>query len=234
MSKKKINWFLRFVNKVDKLSDHLKEMTSFNFQDWIITLAFIAGVIYFIQNKSEIEGFLNIIILWLTFFAILWYTRETYWLKQIQQKQFKFELEKSQSEQQHVKRLRSIDLIQEFNKDIRIDCVYVISFTNKNKLKNSVTFPAADRDYNDPAIKLDNVMAFFEKSGLMFRNNLIDFDIFYSHFEILFPRLYNDNLITSVMEEQQKIDEKSYSEVMYLKNLFEKRKSTVEKRKVIK
>lgn len=75
----------------------IKKLTKLDFFDWINLILFLSGIIliasfrYF--YKISYEQLLTAIILWFTGIAILQYTKETYWLKQLQQKDLKLQRE---------------------------------------------------------------------------------------------------------------------------------------------
>lgn len=59
-----------------------------DFSDWGALILFILGIIsvFYFSQDSNFSNQIYIIILWFTAIAILQYTKETYWLKQMSQK----------------------------------------------------------------------------------------------------------------------------------------------------
>lgn len=92
-SKNQKSWFMTyFANHFDIASDWLKTKTTLNLQDWIIGILFVpVFLIVPYYDKFELKDITQIVVLWLTFLAILWYSKETYWLKDVTQKQLKHE-----------------------------------------------------------------------------------------------------------------------------------------------
>jgi len=96
--------FIFFDKKIRKrIKDFLKDFTTLDFSDWgvlgllfggLFSIAYIEKItewIYFVPNvdltkDDKISG----MILWLTAMIIMQYTKETYWLKQVNIKQLKF------------------------------------------------------------------------------------------------------------------------------------------------
>lgn len=92
-------WVIKHItNPIDRFSKWIKDKTTQNLQDWIIAILFIIGLsfsyIFYIKHLMELKDILQIFVLWITFCAIMWYTKETYWLKQVQQKTLDFERNK--------------------------------------------------------------------------------------------------------------------------------------------
>lgn len=89
--------FIFLDKKREKISKWLKNKTSIDFSDWGVLILFLLGLflIFYLSKDVEMGDKMSVIVLWLTAVAILQYTKETYWLKQINQKQFKRERENS-------------------------------------------------------------------------------------------------------------------------------------------
>ncbi|MEA3464236.1 MAG: hypothetical protein U9R14_04160 [Patescibacteria group bacterium] len=87
--------FIYLDNKKEKLSQWLKRKTTMDFSDWGVFILFIVGligIIYFGRN-TKIADKISIIVLWFTAIAVMQYTKETYWLKQINRKQLEHQRE---------------------------------------------------------------------------------------------------------------------------------------------
>ena len=85
--------FIYLNKKKEKLSKWLKKTTTIDFSDWGVFILFIIGllgIIYFRRNIS-LSNTISIIVLWFTAIAVMQYTKETYWLKQIEQKNLKLQ-----------------------------------------------------------------------------------------------------------------------------------------------
>ena len=88
----KKNWFLKFRNALENdISNVVKKKTGNDLFDWVNIGFFTLGILFliFITFYSAIgpSTLLSGFILWFTAFVIIRYTKETYWLKQLAQKQ---------------------------------------------------------------------------------------------------------------------------------------------------
>lgn len=94
--------FLFLDRQITKFNKFLKNKTTMDFSDWGTFLFLIIGIILivFIENISNIFNYninldanekLGAIVLWTTAMMIMQYTKETYWLKKIEQKNLKFQ-----------------------------------------------------------------------------------------------------------------------------------------------
>jgi len=83
--------------KKKKLSQWLKRKTTVDFSDWSIVLLFIVGLFAIIYLGEEIRftNKISAIVLWFTAIVVAQYTKETYWLKQINRKQLEHQRENS-------------------------------------------------------------------------------------------------------------------------------------------
>lgn len=83
--------FIFLDRKREKLNQWLKKKTTIDFSDWIVFILFFVGLfaIFYFGQGANLSNRIPIIVLWFTAIAILQYTKETYWLKQIQNKQIK-------------------------------------------------------------------------------------------------------------------------------------------------
>lgn len=81
--------FIFLEKKRQKLSRWLKKKTTIDFSDWSVLFLFLLGLlaIFYLAQEVKISDKISAIILWFTAIAILQYTKETYWLKQAQNKQ---------------------------------------------------------------------------------------------------------------------------------------------------
>jgi hypothetical protein len=83
--------FIFLDKKRKKFSQWLKNKTTIDFSDWSVLILFILGLfaIFYFGQGADFSNRTSVIVLWFTAIAILQYTKETYWLKQIQNKQIK-------------------------------------------------------------------------------------------------------------------------------------------------
>jgi len=81
--------FIFLDKKRDKFSQWLKRKTTMDFSDWSVFVLFILGffTVYYLGKDGNLVNQTSNIVLWLTAIAILQYTKETYWLKEISRKQ---------------------------------------------------------------------------------------------------------------------------------------------------
>lgn len=88
--------FIFLDKKREKFNQWLKRKTTIDFSDWGVLVLFLIGLfaIFYLEKDIEIENKILAIVLWFTAIIILQYTKETYWLKQVQNKQIK-EIRKS-------------------------------------------------------------------------------------------------------------------------------------------
>lgn len=91
----KENIFKKANDRFEKFKKWWKNYFIIDFFDSVNLLLFITGtylLVWMLQNSIiKIPDFATAEILFLTFIAILQYTKETYWLKQVQQKQLDHE-----------------------------------------------------------------------------------------------------------------------------------------------
>lgn len=89
--------FIFLDKKLEKFSQLLKRKTTMDFSDWGIFVLFILGlfIIFYLGGDADLSNRISNTVLWFTAIAILQYTKETYWLKQISQKQLKHQRESS-------------------------------------------------------------------------------------------------------------------------------------------
>jgi len=222
-------------NKREKFKTWLKDKTTMDFSDWGVFVLFILGVLLLwqINNWFDIEtgDIITAGVLWFTAIAILQYTKETHWLKQVQQKQLNHDQNLASKEGKNIKFTNVINLMDEFNRLIRRDYNYVLHPDFKHQ-SNALSLPSGqirkyfengqpDIKYMKPYRRLDNVLAFFEKSGLLLKLRKIDFDTFYNYFSIIFPEFYNNETINKKIEECIARHEDSWSDLIFLKNKFE-------------
>jgi len=85
--------FIFLDKKREKFNQWLKRKTTIDFSDWSVLILFILGLfaIFFLSQGADLLNRISIIVLWFTAIAILQYTKETYWLKQINTKQYNFQ-----------------------------------------------------------------------------------------------------------------------------------------------
>lgn len=109
--------FISLDKKRKKFSQWLKRKTTIDFSDWGILILFLLGlfVIFYFKDFANVGTIISSIVLWFTAIAILQYTKETYWLKQISQKQLR------QNEREELVRNRAYLTVQNchlsFSKD---------------------------------------------------------------------------------------------------------------------
>jgi hypothetical protein len=99
--------FLFLDKKLKQLSRWLKEKTTIDFSDWGVLFLLLSGFIVILKIEFLSESLkiaridltgaqkLSVLVLWFTAIIIVQYTKETYWLKQISQKQLKHQRENS-------------------------------------------------------------------------------------------------------------------------------------------
>jgi len=85
--------FIFLDKKREKFSIWLKKKTTIDFSDWSVLGLFVLGLfaIFFFSRGGDLSSRISIIVLWLTAIAILQYTKETYWLKQVNVKQLNYQ-----------------------------------------------------------------------------------------------------------------------------------------------
>ncbi|TSA44813.1 hypothetical protein D4R52_03625 [bacterium] len=79
----------------NRFNQWLKRKTTMDFSDWSVFVLFILGLftIFYLGGDVDLPNRISNIVLWFTAIAILQYTKETYWLKQISQKQLRYQRE---------------------------------------------------------------------------------------------------------------------------------------------
>lgn len=85
---------LIFLDKQrEKLNQWLKNKTTIDFSDWGIFILFIMGLfaIIYLGETTKITDKFSVIVLWFTAIILMQYTKETYWLKQINIKQLNYQ-----------------------------------------------------------------------------------------------------------------------------------------------
>lgn len=77
----------------EKLNHWLKKKTTMDFSDWGTFILFAIGLfaIFYVGGTINFLEKISIIVLWFTAIVILQYTKETYWLKQINVKQLNYQ-----------------------------------------------------------------------------------------------------------------------------------------------
>jgi len=97
---KKRNWFLRLRNVIEsRWNKAIKRNTGTDLFDWILLAlwAFVSALVIVAyqlavdENQLKLSDVLTIELLWFTAFVIVRYTKETYWLKKVAQKQYDYE-----------------------------------------------------------------------------------------------------------------------------------------------
>lgn len=92
---KDLNFWLRLDKRREKLNRQLKQQTTMNFFDWGNLTMFVLGVllVFVLRDDMDIQGdqLVTILVLWFTAVAVLQYTKETYYLKQLETKNLKFQ-----------------------------------------------------------------------------------------------------------------------------------------------
>ncbi len=104
--------FIFLERQRGRLNQWLKKKTTIDFSDWGVFILFLEGLfaIIYLNKAAKIADIISAVVLWFTAIAILQYTKETYWLKQIQNKQIK-ELRKSRClEKMPMIRIVSMDI----------------------------------------------------------------------------------------------------------------------------
>ncbi|MFA7243759.1 MAG: hypothetical protein WC080_00460 [Patescibacteria group bacterium] len=226
----------RINKKFREIKKWWKKYFLLDFFDSMNFLLFIIGsglLIYcFAMGNVSLTDYISAQILFLTFIAILQYTKETYWLKQIQQKQLQHERKLLDRDERNSRLSNTLVLIKDFNNNVKVDLItatnpeYAKKIEQANlsseELKNIIIYGRTSLEHEKNFTPLDNVLSFFEISGAELRENLIDFNLYYSHFKILFPRVYGNQTITNVIQNLLKEDQDSFSQLLFLKSEFEK------------
>jgi len=85
--------FIFLDKRRKKLNQWLKRKTTIDFSDWGVIFLFILGLvaIFFFSQNVNLPNLISIVVLWFTAITILQYTKETYWLKQINVKQLNYQ-----------------------------------------------------------------------------------------------------------------------------------------------
>lgn len=85
--------FISLDKKRKKFSQWLKRRTTIDFSDWGVIVLFILGLfaIFYFGWGTDLPNRISVIVLWFTAIAILQYTKETYWLKQVSIKQLNYQ-----------------------------------------------------------------------------------------------------------------------------------------------
>lgn len=88
-----MNLFIFLENKRRKINNWLKNKTTIDFSDWGVLILFLLGlfVIFYFINYADVGSIISSIVLWFTAIVIIQYTKETYWLKQINIKQLNYQ-----------------------------------------------------------------------------------------------------------------------------------------------
>lgn len=96
----KKNWFLRLRNTIeDRWNNSVKAKTGTDLFDWSLlilwALVSILGIFTYKSvasvDQMKLSDLLSFELLWFTAFAVVQYTKETYWLKKVAQKQYDYE-----------------------------------------------------------------------------------------------------------------------------------------------
>ena len=85
--------FIFLDKKRERLNQWLKRKTTIDFSDWGVIILFILGLfaIFYFGQGADLPNRISVIVLWFTAIAILQYTKETYWLKQVNIKQLNYQ-----------------------------------------------------------------------------------------------------------------------------------------------
>jgi hypothetical protein len=118
--------FIFLDKKREKFSQWLKNKTTIDFSDWSIFFLFLLGlfVIFYFGEDVDFSNQISIIVLWFTAIAILQYTKETYWLKQIQNKQ-----------------------IEEVRKNRYLERMPIIKLESWNMMEKNLSSPEAQKTF---------------------------------------------------------------------------------------
>ena len=222
-SKSKNN-FLKFRNFFENtLSNKSKKYTGSDLFDWTSLIVLFGGgsilIVYFVYTgdltkETAFTGF----ILWFTAFAIFRYTKETYCLKVVTRKQLDFNRD-------NYKKRQTIELIGDFSRDVRLDERWVLSEEfEKVALEKGIRVLRGEKlPYEDevPLIRMENVLSYYEKSGLYLKEGLIDFNIYYRYFSITFRNIYTNKYIDNVITASREKDPNAFADLLYLKSRFE-------------
>src|SRR3989344_5569943 len=93
MNKTQKNWFRKFRDLLEvKFTNEVKSFTGSDPVDWIIILVLLPGGLILLFkakqfNLISVESLFSGWILWFTAIVVLKYTKETFWLKQVAQKE---------------------------------------------------------------------------------------------------------------------------------------------------
>ncbi|MBD3359808.1 MAG: hypothetical protein GF365_03840 [Candidatus Buchananbacteria bacterium] len=80
---------MNISKSIESFKKWLKRKTGVDFSNWVIFVFFIFGIIslFYHYRNFKLDNFINTIILWITAIVILKYTKETYDLKKLSNKQ---------------------------------------------------------------------------------------------------------------------------------------------------
>jgi len=137
----KKNKFLIFRRWLEHdISNKVKTKTDSDLFDWICLIILFGGGTVFIFllmyfNVIDLNGLIQGFILWFTAFAIFRYTKETYWLKKISQKQYITSIRPYLRLQWETK--GNLVLVNE-GKGVAVDIKF--KFVDNNESENSITF----------------------------------------------------------------------------------------------
>jgi len=193
------------------------------YRKWILFVFLVFGLLFTLSLLD-----LNNFVLTGTGLAVFWYSIETFYLKQVQQKQL-------DHERKAIKMKRTIDLIEKFNNSVRLDFEYIMhpkfEFDTKDltaeDYKYIIENKALPYEKMTPYLSLNNVLSFFEVSGLMVKNNLIDLNVYSDYFQIIIAKLLKNTEIVKIIEGAVSSDSNSWENVIKLHTLILNNKSSL-------
>jgi len=123
---KKRSWFSKSDDYFERFTSKWKQYYKLDFFDSGVLFIFISGLIIllylFLRRYIIIDTLVSGVILFITFISILIYTKETLWLKRVEQKSYKMEIRKYKSElNRHIAQAKTkyVEVGTNRNKEIR-------------------------------------------------------------------------------------------------------------------
>ncbi len=206
-----------------KIISKIKDWSSYQihkeYRKWIF-LIFLGFILFLILSVINLGNF----VLMGTGLAVFWYSIETFYLKQVQQKQL-------EHDRQALKIKRTVDLIEKFNTTIRLDYEYIIhpkfNFDRENLEAKDYKFIIENKvppyEKMTPYLSLNNVLSFFEISGLMAKKDLIEIDMYTDFFHIVINKLFSHKEINKIIISSKDIDSSSWENAIYLHKKLSKK-----------
>lgn len=183
---------------------------------YVVILAVAIYVYLFTISKFSLSSNLNDLILYATLIAIMIYSFESSRLRKAQQKSNSLFLEDLGNK----KKERTMNLLNEFDKHIKFDFDYLMSYkTDRQKLVSAVELPYTEEEQKI-AQRVNNVFSYFERVGLANKMSLINIEGFINNFCFVFPKFIEDDEIQKILEIQRSIDTRIWQEMLDLYKTF--------------